>query len=165
MLSTLTLHQNRAEGIRTGDCKRAEQVHRRGFRIRSSFIPSAAGLQLADIGPIEEGMFSGDQWQPGRRLDGDENDQGTFWRFGNGVVRIETANVYRYRSRLPQDYSSLPRSTVATRSPCGSNTLKFATPPIRSLSCQPSICSGLLEAKRTAVVRSQLVKLRTFVTA
>ena len=66
-----------------------------GFRV--SFIPLAAGLPLAGIGAIEEGTFSGEQWQAGRRLNGDENDQGNFWRFANNAVRIETADVYRYK--------------------------------------------------------------------
>lgn len=64
-----------------------------GFRV--SFVPLSAGPPLAGVGAIEEGVFSGDQWHGGRRLNGDENDQGNFWRFGRDAVRIEKADVYR----------------------------------------------------------------------
>jgi beta-galactosidase GanA len=66
-----------------------------GFRV--SFIPLTAGQPLAGIGAIEEGTFTGDQWHAGRRLNGDENDQGKFWRFARDAARIETADVYRYK--------------------------------------------------------------------
>ncbi len=65
-----------------------------GFRV--SFSPLTQGLPLAGIGTIEEGSFSGDTWRPGRRLNGDENDQGHYWRFSNEGIHIEKAGVYRF---------------------------------------------------------------------
>jgi hypothetical protein len=45
---------------------------------------------------IDEGTFKDGKWIPGRRLNGDENDQGNYWRFDPREVRIEKAVVYRY---------------------------------------------------------------------
>ena len=36
------------------------------------------------------------KWIPGRRLNGDENDQGNYWRFDPRQVRTEKAIVYRF---------------------------------------------------------------------
>lgn len=66
-----------------------------GFRV--SFSPLTPGLPLAGIGSIEEGTFSGNTWRPGRRLNGDENDQGHYWRFARGGTHIEKVSVYRFR--------------------------------------------------------------------
>jgi beta-galactosidase GanA len=65
-----------------------------GFRV--SFSLKAAGATRAGIGSIEEGTFSGGLWTPGRRLNGDENDQGRYWRFAPKRINIEKARVYRY---------------------------------------------------------------------
>jgi hypothetical protein len=65
-----------------------------GFRV--SFSPKTAGPIHAGIGYIEEGTFSGETWKPGRRLNGDENDQGRFWRFAPQRINVEKAVVYRY---------------------------------------------------------------------
>ncbi len=65
-----------------------------GFRV--SFVPKTPGPEQAGIGWVEEGTFSEDAWVPGRRLNGDENDQGRFWRFAPQGVEIERARVYRY---------------------------------------------------------------------
>ncbi len=66
-----------------------------GFRV--SFAPLTPGLSLVGVGSIEEGSFSGDNWHPERRLNGDENDQGRYWRFSPSGTHIEKASVYRYR--------------------------------------------------------------------
>ena len=65
-----------------------------GYRV--SFIPRSPGAPHAGIGYIEEGSFADGQWTPGRRLNGDENDQGKFWRFSPQGVEIEKVVVYRY---------------------------------------------------------------------
>jgi hypothetical protein len=46
---------------------------------------------------VEEGTFADGNWTPGRRLNGDENDQGKFWRFAPQGVEIEKVSVYRYQ--------------------------------------------------------------------
>ncbi len=65
-----------------------------GFRI--AFSLKKAGPAHVGIGSVEEGTFSGDVWIPGRRLNGDEDDQGRCWRFIPKRIHIEKAVVYRY---------------------------------------------------------------------
>ncbi len=65
-----------------------------GFRIR--FSTKSPGPAHAGIGWIEEGSFAEDAWVAGRRLNGDENDQGQFWRFSPQGIETERATVYRY---------------------------------------------------------------------
>ncbi len=48
------------------------------------------------IGAIDEGTFSEGAWVPGRRLNGDENNQGGDWRFSAQGINIEKATVYEY---------------------------------------------------------------------
>jgi hypothetical protein len=45
---------------------------------------------------VDEGAFVEGKWVPGRRLNGDENDQGKAWRFDSKQVRAEKVTVYRY---------------------------------------------------------------------
>ena len=66
-----------------------------GSAFRVSFTPKSPGAPHAGIGYIEEGTFSDGIWLPGRRLNGDENDQGHFWRFAPQRVAIERVMVYR----------------------------------------------------------------------
>ncbi len=66
-----------------------------GFRV--SFLPKEAGRAHAGIASIEEGTFSHGTWIPGRRLNGDENDQGRFWRFAPQRINMEKVRVYRYQ--------------------------------------------------------------------
>jgi beta-galactosidase GanA len=66
----------------------------RGFRV--SFTAKSGGAAAAGIGYIEEGRFSDETWIPGRRLNGDENDQGRFWRFAPQRINIEKVVVYRF---------------------------------------------------------------------
>lgn len=66
-----------------------------GFRVK--FSPASAGLPNAGIGYIEEGSYSDGAWIPGRRLNGDESDQGQYWRFSSLGTEIERAVVYRYQ--------------------------------------------------------------------
>jgi hypothetical protein len=66
----------------------------KGFRaLISPRSPSAYKLGYASI---DEGVFQDGNWVPGRRLNGDENDQGNYWRFDSRTVRVEKAVVYRY---------------------------------------------------------------------
>ena len=64
-----------------------------GFRV--SFTPRT-GKQVG-IASIDEGAIGEDgQWIPGRRLNGDENDQGKGWRFDSRQLRVEKAKLYRF---------------------------------------------------------------------
>lgn len=65
-----------------------------GFMVR--FKPKTKGPSLAGIGSVDEGIFQEQTWKPGRRLNGDENDQGRHWRFGSDKLRIERCLVYRH---------------------------------------------------------------------
>jgi hypothetical protein len=62
----------------------------------ASFSPIAAGPGRVGISSVEEGTFSGGVWVPGRRLNGDEDDQGKCWRFMPKKIHTEKAVVYRY---------------------------------------------------------------------
>jgi Domain of unknown function (DUF5597) len=44
----------------------------------------------------DEGRFEKGKWIGGRRLNGDETDQGNYWRFDQRQINIERAVVYRY---------------------------------------------------------------------
>ena len=65
-----------------------------GFRI--SFQLKDGGPVHVGIGSVEEGAFSESAWIPGRRLNGDENDQGKGWRFAPRRIHIEKVVLYRY---------------------------------------------------------------------
>jgi beta-galactosidase GanA len=66
-----------------------------GFRV--TFAPDSPGPGRAGIVSIDEGVFRGGHWLAGRRLNGDENDQGRAWRFDARMgVRLERCRVYRY---------------------------------------------------------------------
>ena len=64
----------------------------KGFRV--SFSPSPNGSEVG-IGSIDEGTFEDGKWVPGRRLNGDENDQGSYWRFDSRRVNTERLRLYR----------------------------------------------------------------------
>ncbi|HWG20186.1 MAG TPA: DUF5597 domain-containing protein [Terracidiphilus sp.] len=66
----------------------------RGFRVTFSAVaPEKRGVGIASV---DEGEFQDGKWVPGRRLNGDENDQGGAWRFDGREVRTEKAEVYRF---------------------------------------------------------------------
>lgn len=66
----------------------------KGFRV--AFTPQTPGPPLAAVGPVQEGVFSGGKWVPGRFLNGDESDQGRYWRFTNQKVSTIRVTVFRY---------------------------------------------------------------------
>ena len=66
-----------------------------GFRI--AFSVKQPGPERVGIGSIDEGTFVDGKWALGRRLNGDENDQGRAWRFVSKHIGIEKAVVYRYQ--------------------------------------------------------------------
>jgi hypothetical protein len=61
----------------------------------ASFSLKAAGATHLGIASVDEGTFSGGVWVPGRRLNGDEDEQGKGWRFIPKKIHIEKAVVYR----------------------------------------------------------------------
>lgn len=67
----------------------------KGFRV--SFIPRDPKAPEVGIASIDEGHFENNTWTPGRRLNGDESDQGGYWRFDSRDVHIERAVLYEYK--------------------------------------------------------------------
>jgi beta-galactosidase GanA len=65
----------------------------KGFRV--SFRP-ANGHGKAGLASVDEGRFENGEWIRGRRLNGDETDQGKYWRFDQRQINIERAVVYGY---------------------------------------------------------------------
>jgi hypothetical protein len=66
----------------------------KGFRV--TFTPRSSSGHVG-IAAVDEGAFVEGKWVPGRRLNGDENDQGKAWRFDSKQVRTEKALLYRYQ--------------------------------------------------------------------
>jgi beta-galactosidase GanA len=66
----------------------------KGFRV--SFRP-ANGDGEAGLASVDEGLFENGKWIRGRRLNGDETDQGKYWRFDERQIKIERAGVYGYK--------------------------------------------------------------------
>jgi hypothetical protein len=62
----------------------------KGFRISSTTRSTTSRVGLA---AVDEGKFEDGKWIPGRRLNGDENDQGSYWRFD--PRETEKASLYR----------------------------------------------------------------------
>jgi beta-galactosidase GanA len=67
----------------------------KGFRV--SFNPRTNGSERVGIASVDEGSFKDGQWVAGRRLNGDETDQGKYWRFDQRQINIEKASVYRFQ--------------------------------------------------------------------
>jgi beta-galactosidase GanA len=66
-----------------------------GFRVR--FHPlNKESKAVIGVTNVDEGEFKEGKWIPGRRLNGDEDDQGRAWRFGSWSVGIEKCTVYTY---------------------------------------------------------------------
>jgi beta-galactosidase GanA len=66
----------------------------KGFRV--SFTPIQPNGPKVGIATVEEGRFEDGKWIPGRRLNGDENDQGNGWRFASGQLNTEKVTLYRF---------------------------------------------------------------------
>jgi hypothetical protein len=48
------------------------------------------------IAAVDEGVFENGKWIPGRRLNGDENDQGKGWRFTPRRLTTEKVTLYHF---------------------------------------------------------------------
>jgi beta-galactosidase GanA len=66
----------------------------KGFRVK--FTPRDSAAKRVGVGTIDEGKFENGQWIAGRRLNGDENDQGEYWRFDPRELHVEKVTLYRY---------------------------------------------------------------------
>jgi hypothetical protein len=66
----------------------------KGFRV--SFTPLAPGDKQVGIASIDEGHFVNGAWVAERRLNGDENDQGSYFRFDPRSLHIEKVKLYHF---------------------------------------------------------------------
>lgn len=66
----------------------------KGFRVK--FTPRDPAAKRVGIGAIDEGRYENGKWVAGRRLNGDENDQGEYWRFDPRGLHTETVTLYRF---------------------------------------------------------------------
>jgi beta-galactosidase GanA len=66
-----------------------------GFRVLFHPIIKSS-KNIIGISNVDEGSFIDGTWIAGRRLNGDESDQGRSWRFGSRSVDIEKCTVYKY---------------------------------------------------------------------
>jgi hypothetical protein len=66
----------------------------KGFRVL--ITPRSPTAPHIGIASIDDGHFSEGKWLPGRRLNGDESDQGNYWRFDQREIHIEKATFYHY---------------------------------------------------------------------
>ena len=66
----------------------------KGFRV--SFTPRDSKGPRIGIESIDEGRFENGAWVAGRRLNGDENDQGVYWRFDPRQLHLERTVLYTY---------------------------------------------------------------------
>jgi len=66
----------------------------RGFRV--SFRARTPGDLHVGLAAIDDGSYADGQFVAGRRLNGDENDQGQYWRFDQRADHIERATLYRF---------------------------------------------------------------------
>jgi len=67
----------------------------KGFRV--TFTARSDAGQQVGIGAVDEGTFEDGKWVPGRRLNGDEDDQGKTWRFDSSQERIEKVRLFRFQ--------------------------------------------------------------------
>ena len=69
----------------------------KGFRVLINPRNNTSGKQdHIGLSTVDEGHFADGDWQPGRRLNGDETDQGSYWRFSPRAITIEKATFYHY---------------------------------------------------------------------
>jgi beta-galactosidase GanA len=66
-----------------------------GFRV--IFKPAGAGAPNVGVGTVDEGVYKDGKWVKGRRLNGDEDDQGRAWRFSSWGLQIEHCTTYQYQ--------------------------------------------------------------------
>ena len=67
----------------------------KGFRVL--FTPRDPGAARVGLATVDEGRYENGSWMAGRRLNGDENDQGQYWRFDPRHIKTEQATLYRFQ--------------------------------------------------------------------
>jgi beta-galactosidase GanA len=75
-----------------------------GMGVTIRFSPNTPGPPRAGLGTVEEGVFVNGRWVPGRRLNGDDSDEGNFLMLDRsgccwapGTKSIQRFTLYRYR--------------------------------------------------------------------
>jgi hypothetical protein len=75
-----------------------------GNGVTVRFSPSTPGPSRAGLATVEEGVFVNGRWVPGRRLNGDDSDEGNFLMLDRsgccwppGAKSIQRFTLYRYR--------------------------------------------------------------------
>ena len=75
-----------------------------GNGVTVAFSPNAPGPPLAGLATVEEGAFVNGRWVPGRRLNGDDSDEGNFLMLERSgccwppaARSIQRFTLYRYR--------------------------------------------------------------------
>jgi hypothetical protein len=71
----------------------------KGFRVSfvpRSFVPGSPSAPRVGIASVDEGTFTNGKWIPGRRLNGDEDDQGQYWRLDSRQMHTEKLKLYRF---------------------------------------------------------------------
>jgi beta-galactosidase GanA len=81
-------------GLVMADGKDAFLGAGKGFRV--TFTPRSDSDPRVGIAAVDEGTFVDGKWVPGRRLNGDEDDQGVHWRLDPHQQRIEKVTLYRF---------------------------------------------------------------------
>ena len=75
---------------------RPRRVSRRRQRLPRFLYPALSSGPQVGIASVDEGKFVDGQWIPGRRLNGDEDDQGQYWRFDPRHISTEKLKLYRF---------------------------------------------------------------------
>jgi hypothetical protein len=75
-----------------------------GNGVTVTFTPNTPGPPLAGLATVEEGAFVNGRWVPGRRLNGDDSDEGNFLMLDRsgccwppGTKSIQRFTLYRYQ--------------------------------------------------------------------
>ncbi|MEO6633656.1 MAG: DUF5597 domain-containing protein [Mucilaginibacter sp.] len=55
------------------------------------------GVGRAGIFTVDEGRFINGKWQPGRRMNGDQDHQGKHLRISQGEYGIQRVKLYTYQ--------------------------------------------------------------------
>jgi beta-galactosidase GanA len=81
-----------------------EEYFAAGMGVTVRFSPNTPGPPRVGLGTVEEGVFVNGRWVPGRRLNGDDSDEGNFLMLDRsgccwapGTKSIQRFTLYRYR--------------------------------------------------------------------
>ncbi|HEY1987309.1 MAG TPA: DUF5597 domain-containing protein [Terracidiphilus sp.] len=66
----------------------------KGFKV--TFAPRSTAGHHVGIASVDDGELVDGKWVPGRRLNGDENAQGKFWRFDPRRLHTEKVKFYHF---------------------------------------------------------------------